>query len=803
MLTDLRSAFRQIFKSPGFTLLAVLTLALGIGMNTAIFSVVHALLLDPFPYRDHARLVQLRQQKPSDNAIQAQHTGREFGAYQEQARSFQALAAIENVSRNLTVANQQPERVAGEKVTADFFTLLGVSPQLGRTLLPSDQGEGAARVVVLGYDVWQSRFGRDPHVIGRIVELDAESYTVVGVMPARFRYGGASFWFPFPFEMRQAPQRWYPVIGRLAPGVSLSSANAELATIAGRFAQSQPAAAEYANWKVSALPLRDALLGSVRNAVFVLVGAVAIVLLIACANVAGLLLVRATARQREIAIRAAIGATRRQLLRQFFVESALLAAIGGVLGMLITAWGIDALVKLLPEADLLGGGIPAETSIHISAPVLLFAVGLTFAATFLFGLWPAWQASRTDAALAMRVGDRSGGSARQPLRAALIVGEVALAVVLLAGAGLLLRSFSQLVRTDPGFRTERVLSARLNLPPARYDKPGATVRFAEQLLSGVRQLPGVQSVAAVSHPPFSYLDRWPFAVEGRTAPEQRMSAANRVVSPNYYEVMGIPLRRGRAFTEQDTAEEPGVIVVNETMARRTWGDEDPIGKRITVYVAKWELPVTVIGVVADSRQMSLEEAVVPEMDFPMAQAANFLRRFNLVVRTHTEPTSLLPAIRGVVAKFDPQLPLYNVITLQGAVDDSLSVRRFALYVLGLFASVALILAVSGIYGVIGHAVNQRTREIGIRMALGAARRDVFRLILGEGGKLAVSGVAIGIVASYLVTQFLRTLLYGITPTDPLTFGAVAILLLLTALLGCYLPARRASRVDPVIALRAE
>ncbi|MEY2496283.1 MAG: hypothetical protein QOJ45_2775 [Verrucomicrobiota bacterium] len=802
MLNDLRYALRQLIKSPGFTLLAVLTLALGIGMNTAIFSVVHALLLDPFPYRDHARLVQLRQQKPTDSAVQTQHTGREFGAYQ-QARSFEALAAIENVSRNLTVGNQQPERVAGAKVTADFFILLGVPPQLGRTLLPNEQGEGAARAVVLGYDIWQNRFGRDPQVIGRTVELDAEPYTVVGVMPARFRYGGASFWFPFPFEMRQAPQRWYPVIGRLAPGVPLSSANAELATIAARFAQTQPATADYANWTVSALPLRDALLGNVRTAVFVLVAAVAIVLLIACANVAGLLLVRASARQREIAIRAAIGATRRQLLRQFFVESALLAVLGGALGMLITAWGIDALVKLLPEAGVLDGGIPSETSIHISAPVLFFAVGVTFAATFLFGLWPAWQASRTDAALAMRLGDRSGGSARQPLRAVLIVAEVALAVVLLAGAGLLLRSFSQLVRTDPGFRTERVLSARLNLPPARYDKPGTTVRFAEQLLASLRELPGVHSVAAVSHPPFSYLDRWPFALESRTAPEQRMSAANRVVSPNYYEVMGISLRRGRAFTEQDTAGQPGVIIVNETMARRIWGDEDPIGKRLTVYVARWELPVTVVGVVADSRQMSLEEAIVPEMNFPMAQTANFLRRFNLLIRTQTEPTSLLPAIRATVGKFDPQLPLYNVITIRGAVDDSLSVRRFALCVLGLFAAVALLLAVSGIYGVIGHAVTQRTHEIGIRMALGAARRDVFRLILGEGGKLALTGVAIGIIASYILTQFLRTLLYGITPTDPLTFAAVALLLLMTALLACYFPARRAANVDPIQALRSE
>ena len=802
-MNDLRFALRQLRKSPGFTLVAVMTLAVAIGMNTAIFSIVHALLLDPFPYRDHLRVVQLRQQKPhADNAVQTQHTGREFGAYQEQARSFETLAATENVSRNLTVANQQPERVAGSKVTADFFTLLGVPPQLGRTLMPDEQGTGAPRVVVLGYDLWQSRFGADPQVVGRTIELDTEPFTVVGVMPARFRPAGASFWFPFPFEIREAPQRWYLVMGRLAAGASLASTNAELRTIAAHIAQAQPAAADYANWTVSALPLRDALLGNVRTAVFVLTGAVGIVLLIACANLAGLLLVRASTRQREIAIRAAIGATRRQLLRQFFVESAVLAAIGGGLGMLIATWGIAGLVKLLPEAGLLDGGIPAETSIHISSPVLLFAVGVTCGATFLFGLWPAWQASRTDAGLALRVGDRAG-SGRQPLRTALILAEVALAVVLLAGAGLLLRSFAQLVRTDPGFRTERVLSMRLNLPPARYDKPGTTARFAEQLTGDVRNLPGVQSVAAVSHPPFSYADKWPFAVEGRTAPEQRLSADNRVVSPNYYEVMGIPLLRGRAFTEQDTTGQPGVIIINEAMARRTWGDEDPIGKRIIVYLVGREFPVSVVGLVADSRQMTLEQPVVPEMNFPIGQMAQALRRFNLVVRTQAEPTSLVPAIRAAVWKLDPQLPLYNITTMHLAVQESVSVRRFALLVLALFASVALLLAVSGIYGVIGHAVAQRTREIGIRIALGATRRNVLRMILTEGGKLAAAGVVLGLIVSYVMTQFLRALLYGVTPTDPLTFALVALLLLSTALIACWIPARRASRVDPMIALRAE
>nr|MBA3884078.1 ABC transporter permease [Chthoniobacterales bacterium] len=353
-MTNFRSALRQLLKSPGFTFLTVATLALGIGMNTAIFSVVHALLLDPFPYRDHARIVQLRQQKPHAEAtVQTLHSGREFGAYREQAKSIESLAAIETVSRNVTVANQQPERVAGAKVSEDFFTLLGVAPELGRTLLPNEQGTGRPRVVVLGHSLWQTRFGADPQILGRTIELDAEPFTVVGVMPARFQYAGTAFWFPFPFEIRDAPQRWYSVIGRLAAGASVSVANAELRTVAARIVQTQQNVAEYAGWTLSALPLRDALLGNVRTAVVVLTVGVAIVLLVACANVAGLLLVRASGRQREIAIRAAIGASRAQLLRQFLVESALLAAIGGAVGILIAAWGVEALVKLLPEAGLL------------------------------------------------------------------------------------------------------------------------------------------------------------------------------------------------------------------------------------------------------------------------------------------------------------------------------------------------------------------------------------------------------------------------------------------------------------------
>ena len=804
MIAGLRSAFRQVFKSPGFAFMAIATLAIAIGLNTAIFTVVHALLLDPFPYPNSSRLVQLRQQKPHvEPEPRTNYTGREFGAFHEQARSFAGLAAMEPVSRNLTVNNQQPERVGGAKVTADFFTLLGVAPQLGRTLLPDEQGTGGPRVVVIGQQLWKNRFGGDPNIIGRTLELDAEPFTIVGVMPARFQYANTAFWFPFPFEMQNAAQRWYTVIGRLAPGATIASANAELKTLAARFVQTQPGVADYSGWTVFALPLRDALLGNVRTAVIVLTAAVALVLLIACANVAGLLLVRASTRQREIAIRAAIGASRGHLLRQFLFESGVLALLGGGLGILLAAWSIEPLIKLLPEAGLLDGGIPAETTIHVSMPVLVFAVGVTFVTTLLFGLWPAWQASRTDAGLALRLGDRSGQGGRQPLRAALIVTEIALAVVLLAGAGLLLRSFAQLISTDPGFRTERILTARLNLPPARYDKAGAVSGFAEQLTSQIATLPGVNAAAAVSHPPFSFADRFPFAVEGRTATEQRLSADNRVVTPNYYEVMGIPLRRGRAFTDHDRADQPGVVIINEAMARRTWPDQDAIGKRIIVYIAGQEFPMTVVGIVADSRQLDLEQAPAPEMNFPMAQMSRILRRINLVVRTNTEPNSLVPAIRTEVAKIDPQLPLYNITTMSAAVNDTVGVRRFAMAVLGLFAAVALLLALSGIYGVIAHAVAQRTHEIGIRMALGAAREDVLRMILGEGGRLALTGVAIGIGASFLLTQWLRALLYGVSATDPLTFLAVALLLLFTAMFACWLPARRASRVDPMIALRSE
>lgn len=803
-MNELRFALRQLSKAPGFSALAIVTLAVAIGMNTAIFSVVHALLIDPFPYADSGQLVALRQQKPRvESTPQTQHTGREFAAFHDGAKSFASLAAMEFVSRNVTVANQQPERVAGAKVTADFFRVFGVAPLLGRTLLPAEQGNGGPRVVVIGHELWKTRFGSDPAIVGRTLELDSEPFTIVGVMPPRFQFGGSGFWFPFPFEMRDAPQRWYVISGRLAPGGSISGANAELQTIAARFAQTQSNAREYAGWNVWALPLRDALLGNVRSAVFVLTVAVAVVLLIACANVAGLLLVRASARRRELAIRAAIGASRAHLLRQLLAESAVLAAIGGTLGVLITTWSIDALVKLLPQAGLLDGGIPAETSIHISTPVLLFAIAVTLATTFLFGLWPAWHASRADASLALRIGDRSGNTGRHPFRSALIVSEVALAVVLLAGAGLLLRSYGELGAIDPGFRTERVLTARLNLPPARYDRPGAVERFTEQLTANVAALAGVKAAAAVSHPPFTYADRWPFALEGNAAPDQRRSADHRVVSPNYHEVMGIALRRGRFFTDDDRDGKPGVVIVNEAMARRTWGSEDPVGRRIVVYVAGREFPVTVVGVVADSRQINLEQATAPEMNFPIAQMGMVLRRMNLVVRAEVEPTSLLPAIRAEVWRLDSRLPLYNVTTLQGAVNETLGVRRFAMSVLSVFAGVALLLAIAGIYGLIAHAVSQRTHEIGVRMALGAARADVLRLVLGEGGKLTTAGLAIGLVASFFATQFLRSLLYGISATDPLTFAAVALLLIATALVACWIPARRASRVDPIVALRAE
>ncbi|MCI0486653.1 MAG: ABC transporter permease [Blastocatellia bacterium] len=810
LMQDLRYGARMLLKKPGFTFIAVLTLALGIGANTAIFSVVNAVLLDPFPYPEQTRLVQIHQHRPQVGVSeQPLHAGPEFLAYREQAGSFEQMAAVETVSRNITIGGQEPERVFGAKVSADFFTMLGVPPLVGRALLPDEQGAGGRRSVVIGYGLWQRRTGCDPGVIDLVIELDGESYTVVGVMPQRFGHRDTEFWFPFPFDLSEPPrsQRWYAVLARLKPGVSLRQANAELETIARRIEQDHAAGhAEYENWNVSALLLRDALLGSVRPAVLILFAAVGVVLLIACANVASLLLARASARQPEVAIRAALGASRGRLLRQFLTESALLALLGGGLGLLLGAWGVDGLRALIPTGNLVSGSIPAEAVIGVSPPVLLFTAAIALATVFLFGLWPALQAAQVEIGPVLHEAGRSGtGSvALRRARSVLVVTEIALALMLLISAGLLLRSFIGLMNVDLGFNAENTLTMRFNLPPGKYRTPGEKATFYRQLIEQVRTLPGVKEVAVASHPPFWFTERWNFALEGQTAPEQRQSADYRVISPDYYRLMSMPLLKGRGFTEQDREGQPLVTIINETMARRFWGDADPVGQRFLLYIGNaGPFPATIIGVAGDARQIAPDQPVEPEMNFPLAQAAGAFRRMNLFVRTAVEPTTLVEAIRRQVWQLDKQLPMYSISTMREAVNSSVGSERFALWLLALFACVALLLALIGIYGVMGYTVAQRTREIGIRLALGATPRDIRRLVIGQGIRLALIGVACGLAGAFALTRLMDGLLFGVSATDPLTFAGVAALLVIIALLACYIPARRAARVDPGVALRYE
>jgi len=807
---DLRYGARMLVKKPGFTIVAILTLGLGIGSNTAIFSVVDAVLLNPFPYREHTQIVQIRQHRPQVGVSnQTLHAGPEFLAYREQARSFEQIAAVETVSRNITVGGEEPERLFGAKVSEDFFSLLGVPPLSGRTLLADEQGAGGRPSIVIGYAFWQRRFGGDTSVIDRVIELDGEPYTIVGIMPQRFSLQGTEFWFPFPFDLSQPPrtQRWYGVLARMKPGVSLSQANAELQTISHNIEQDNLSGhAEYSNWNVSAVLLRDAFLGSVRPAVLILFAAVGIVLLIACANVASLLLARASARQSEVAIRSAMGASRGRLLLQFLTESTLLALAGGGLGLLLGAWGVDGLRRLIPTGNLATGNIPSEAVISLSPTVLIFTAVTALSTVLLFGLWPSLQTTRIDLSMVLNEAGRrgTGSLARRRAHNIMVVTEIALALVLLIGAGLLLQSFAALTRVDLGFNPENAMTMRFNLPPGKYRTGEEKATFYQQLIDQVQSLPGVENVAVASHPPFWYTERWNFAIEGQTAAEQRQSADYRVVSPDYYRLMGIPLLKGRNFNQQDVEGQPSVAIINETMARRFWGDADPVGQRFQLYIGNaGPFPQTIIGVVRDARQIAPNQAVEPEMNFAMSQAAGAFRRMNLIVRTKVEPTSLVETIRQQVWQLDKQLPMYSVSTMRESVDSSISSERFALWLLALFAGIALLLALIGIYGVIAYTVSQRTREIGIRLALGATSQDILKMILGQGIRLAIIGVAAGLAGAFALTRLMESLLFEVSATDPFTFVGVSLLLVLIALAACYIPARRATRVEPNEALRYE
>jgi len=798
LLQDMRYAVRRLLKSPGFAVVAVGALALGIGANTAIFSVVNSVLLRPLPYPAPEQLVQLWEARPRQNMPRVEIAPHEFLAWAEQSQSFQRIAATDLAQYNLT-GRGEPERVTGALVSAAYFPLLGVTPVQGRGFLEEEDRPGASDVVVLSNELWQTRFNSDPSIAGQTLNLDGVSCTIVGVLPRGFRLPqNAALARPIAFNAddRARPgNHFLNVFGRLKEGVTVAQAEAEMATVAARVEQSL--GGTNVGHQVVVVPLHEQIVGGSRTALLVLLGAVALVLLIACANVANLLLARAAGRRREVAVRAALGASRWRIVRQLLAESLLLSALGGALGLLLAVWGVELLVRLDPT------GVERAGEVTLDWRVLAFTLGLSLLTGLLFGLAPALQASKADFVESLKEGGRTGqGLARSRLRSALVVGEVALTLVLLVGAGLLLKSFSRLLAVDPGLDPRNVLTMDVALPPAKYDEPQRVTAFYERLLQEAAALPGVEAAGAVSVLPLAGDDNSNFVqIEGREPlpPGQALRAGRRNVSADYFRALGIALKRGRGFAASDARDAQPVLVINEAMARTFFQGEEPVGKRIrTGDKSPW---VEIVGVVGDVRHRGLDVDTRPEMFFPQTQTPS--RRMTLVVRAAGDPRALAAPLRERVRSIDQDQPVGNVRTMEEWVSESVASQRFTAALLGVFAAAAAALAALGLYGVVSYSVAQRTHEIGLRVALGARPRDVLRLVIGQGMTLTLVGVGVGVAAALALTRVISGLLFNVGATDPAVFVAVPLLLGSVALLACYLPARRATKVDPMVALRYE
>jgi putative ABC transport system permease protein len=786
-IQDLRFGARMLLKQPGFTLLAVLTLALGIGANTAMFSVVNAVLLRPLPFPEAERLMLVEAKGPDNFAAP------DFRDLATQNRSFSHLGAyFGNATFNLA-GGREPERVNGARISAGLLPTLGVQPLYGRNLTAEEDIDGGEKVVLLGHKLWQKQFGADPGVVGRAIRLDEQSYTVIGVLPPGLNFPPDKELFtPLALSARALTNYqgfFLTLIARLKPDVTRAQADAELATIikpgerGPRFAS------------VRALGLQEAMVGDVRTMMLVLMGAVGFVALIACANLANLLLTAATQRQKEIAVRLSLGANRGRVVRQFLTESLLLAASGGLVGLLIAYWGIAFVNALLPST------IPRIGQIGVDGRVLGFTFALAVTSGLLFGTLPALRASQTALIEALKAGGRGLGFSSNRLRASLVVSQVALSVVLLMGAGLLIKSFARLQQTSLGFRPERLLTARVTLPFSNYSTPQQRQSFADRLLEKLRSQPGMQEAALTSFLPFASGNQsFALFLPGDEKPRGGGGPNFRTVSPDYFRVMGIPLLKGREFSDADHEGTPLVTVINETMARRYWPNADPIGQRIkeTSNDGVWR---EIIGVVGSIRHKARGEEPRPEMFVPWSQRPDLT--LNLAVRTQTEPASFAAALRRAVTDIDANLPIFEVRTMEERLFESVAQPRFRTALLGAFAALALVMAMVGLYAVMAVSVAQRTHELGIRVALGARRRDVIGLVVGQGVKLVGMGIAIGLVGAWALTRVLTTLLYEVKPTDPLTFLAAPVLLIVVAILACWAPARRAAGVDPLTALRYE
>ncbi len=810
LLHDLRFGFRMLRKAPGFTMVAVVVLALGIGANTAIFSVVNAILLRPLPFQDPERLVQVWHVPPPKSfpgMARFSVSPANYLDWERQNHVFENTAIYGYRTYSMT-GSGEPESVSAIGVSPNFFRVLRIQPSLGRVFLLEENQNGRGRVAVLSQSFWQTHFASDPNIVGRSISLDSLSFTVVGVIPSKSA-------FPTSSDPKSQPQLWtplawtdaerairgnhnYQVIARLKPGADVKQSQAEMNTISARLEQEYPS--DDKGWGATVVPLRDQLVGDVRPALMVLLGAVGFVLLIACANVANLVLVKTLARQKEIAIRTALGASSVRVARQILSEVLLLALTGGALGLACANFGVKLIVAFLAQS------LPRTTDITVDGWVLAFTLAVSVLTGVVAGLLPAVRASKTNLndSLKLGLGRTDADSGGNRTRSVLVISEVALSLVLLIGAGLMIRTLSRLRNVDPGLDPHNVLTVLFALSSTKYDKPVQQIAFYDQLLQRVRSLPGVASAGAIDSLPLENGgSTQPIAVDGHPAlaMSEQPEVAVRVVEPGFFETMRIPFFEGRALSSADTADRPSVIVISQSMAKRFWPGENPIGKRLTMSFSP-EKSREVVGVVGDVKGDGLDVLdPVATLYAPLAQQPT--PYMSLVVRTSSPPNTLVSAVSGAVHEVDRQQPALDVITMDEMVANSLSHQRFNMLLLSAFSGLALLLAVIGIYSVLAYSVRRRMREIGVRMALGAQRGDILRMILGQGTRLALIGAGIGIAAALGLTRLMSSQLFGVTATDPVTFVSVAALIVLVALLACYIPARRATRVDPMIALRYE
>jgi putative ABC transport system permease protein len=803
MLNDIQYGLRQLIKNPGFTFVAAFTLALGIGANTAIFSVVNAVLLRPLPYPHSEQLVRVFGSQPQ--LALAPSSPANFLEWKEENQVFERIGTYVGQGFNL-LGGDKPERVIGARISADLLQLLGVQPAVGRLFTNDEDQEGRGQVVILSHDFWRSRFGGDPNTIRQTITLNGRPYTVIGVMPTGFAFPSTrtQVWVPIAFngaERKTRDTNFIDVIARLKPGVSIEQARANMNAVARSQTERYPKTNTGVGVKV--VSLQEHTVGNVRPMLLVLLGAVAFVLLIACANVANLFLARAADRQREMAIRGALGASRSRVVRLLLTESVLLAVVGGAVGLLLAIWSLDLLVSLKPA------NLPRLAEISVNRTVFLFTLAVSVVTGLLFGLVPALQVSKMDLNEGLKESSRGGTDSprRHRVRALLVVSEVALSLVLLVGAGLMIRSFSRLLAVDPGFKADHVLTAFVSLPPSKYPKHEEQTAFFDRLLERLHTVPGVSAAGLVTDIPLYGGSSTGFDVEGRppAAPGQQAMTDYRLINSDYFEAMGMKLVKGRAFSRSDTETAPGVVIINETMAARFFPGEDPVGKRLNLSGEPRDLR-EIVGVVGDVRNYGVDAEVKPEVYVPFLQSApeylsGVVSAMTIVVRSAIEPAALGPALREQVQALDKDQPVSEIRTMEWYLADSMAQRRFNMFLLGAFAGLALVLAAVGIYGVIAYTITQRTHEMGIRIALGAKGGDILRLVFGNAMATTLIGIVIGLGAAFALTRLLRSLLYQVSPTDPVVFAAIPLVLLSVAVIATYLPARRAMKVNPISALR--